>query len=67
MLEYLKQEANLTHTENGAVTYLSTTSDLLPTSPIAEVPTSNWADCSTTSPGNSSSNTTVVRTSSASR
>ena len=29
MLEYLKQEANLTHTENGAVTYLSTTSDLL--------------------------------------
>lgn len=29
MLEYLKQEANLTHTENGAVTYISTQSACL--------------------------------------
>lgn len=29
LLEYLKQEANLTHTENGAVTYLSTQSACL--------------------------------------
>ena len=29
MLQYLKNEANLTHTENGAVTYLSTQSECL--------------------------------------
>lgn len=29
MLQYLKNEANLTHTENGAVTYQSTQSECL--------------------------------------
>ena len=29
MLKYLKNEANLTHTENGAVTYRSTQSECL--------------------------------------